>query len=556
LRDGDAPIKQRPKLSISSMNIRIAWAFHAVRKHNLPQPVTASPTEEELRRHPWWRYALIGVLIIGLMLVVFLFEVNRHFGAVARKLITHELEQRYHGKVQVGQVDARLFPPSAEASDITVHLRDEDNLPPFIQIKKLTAHATFVGLLRSPKHIEDLKVEGLQITVPPRRGGPKQPHKKRRIPPFVINEMFADGTKLVIIPSKQGKDPLVFDMPRLDLRSVGKGEPMSFVTTIMNPTPPGEIQSTGYFGPWNEDDLGDTQLGGKYVFRNADLGHFHGISGILSSDGNYSGELDQISVKGTTDTPDFAVALSKKPVDLKTTFDATVDGTSGDTILNEVDASFLNSSLVCRGGVVRLPGPPGKTVSLQIDTEKARIEDLIKLAVKSKSPMTGAASFHTKFLLPPGQKDIADKLQLDGAFKLGQAHFSDLNIQQKINSLSRHGKGKPNQETGNVVSNLSAHFLLKNADMKFSDLNFEVPGALVALNGTYSLHKQQLDFLGFLKLQAKLSQTTTGIKSILLKPIDPLFKGKNAGTVIPIKVTGTQDHPSFGLDKSRLFHKK
>jgi hypothetical protein len=54
-----------------------------------------------------------------------------------------------------------------------------------------------------------------------------------------------------------------------------------------------------------------------------------------------------------------------------------------------------------------------------------------------------------------------------------------------------------------------------------------------------------------LRLQAKLSQATTGIKSFLLKPFDPFFR-KNGVTVLPIKVTGTRDQPAFGLD----FHRK
>jgi hypothetical protein len=50
-------------------------------------------------------------------------------------------------------------------------------------------------------------------------------------------------------------------------------------------------------------------------------------------------------------------------------------------------------------------------------------------------------------------------------------------------------------------------------------------------------------------MDAKLSQTTTGVKSFFLKAVDPFFKGKNGGTDIPIKITGTKDHPAFGLDR-------
>jgi hypothetical protein len=59
-----------------------------------------------------------------------------------------------------------------------------------------------------------------------------------------------------------------------------------------------------------------------------------------------------------------------------------------------------------------------------------------------------------------------------------------------------------------------------------------------------------LDFHGKLRLRAELSQTMTGWKSVMLKPFDHFFQGKNAGvgTQIPIKITGTRENPSFGSD--------
>jgi len=39
-----------------------------------------------------------------------------------------------------------------------------------------------------------------------------------------------------------------------------------------------------------------------------------------------------------------------------------------------------------------------------------------------------------------------------------------------------------------------------------------------------------------------------GVRSVLLKVVDPFFKKKGAGTVLPIKVRGTREHPKFGLD--------
>jgi hypothetical protein len=48
--------------------------------------------------------------------------------------------------------------------------------------------------------------------------------------------------------------------------------------------------------------------------------------------------------------------------------------------------------------------------------------------------------------------------------------------------------------------------------MHFTD-PFLVPGASVSLDGTYGLADGNIDLSGNARLQAKLSQTTTGFKS-------------------------------------------
>ena len=72
------------------------------------------------------------------------------------------------------------------------------------------------------------------------------------------------------------------------------------------------------------------------------------------------------------------------------------------------------------------------------------------------------------------------------------------------------------------------------------------------MTGQYTLDGSIFDFHGNLRLDAKLSQLTTGWKSILLKPVDPFFSKNRAGTQVPFKVTGTRSEPHFGLD----FHHK
>jgi hypothetical protein len=51
-----------------------------------------------------------------------------------------------------------------------------------------------------------------------------------------------------------------------------------------------------------------------------------------------------------------------------------------------------------------------------------------------------------------------------------------------------------------------------------------------------------------LRLQARASRTQTGWKSVVLKVFDPMLDGDGVGTVLPIMITGTKDHPQFGVD--------
>jgi hypothetical protein len=107
-----------------------------------------------------------------------------------------------------------------------------------------------------------------------------------------------------------------------------------------------------------------------------------------------------------------------------------------------------------------------------------------------------------------------------------------------------------------VLSDIRGAFELSKGVMTLSSLSFSVPSAAVTLEGTYGLQSERIDLHGELRLDAKLSDTTTGLKSFLLRLVDPLFKKKDAGAVIPIKIVGTPDKPSFGLEARRVLTRK
>jgi len=102
-----------------------------------------------------------------------------------------------------------------------------------------------------------------------------------------------------------------------------------------------------------------------------------------------------------------------------------------------------------------------------------------------------------------------------------------------------------------MATDLEGKFLLQGGILSFSQLNFHIPGTHADLTGKYSLDGATFDFHGLLKTDAKLSQMTTGWKSILLKAADPFFHKRGAGAEIPFKITGTRSEPHFGVDFGR-----
>jgi hypothetical protein len=84
-------------------------------------------------------------------------------------------------------------------------------------------------------------------------------------------------------------------------------------------------------------------------------------------------------------------------------------------------------------------------------------------------------------------------------------------------------------------------------------VTFDVPGSVVELGGTYDLLPEQLNFTGTLFMDAKVSETATGIRRLLLKAVDPLFNRDGGGSAIPIRISGKRSDPDFGLDRSRVF---
>jgi len=525
---------------------------------------SAESAPKQLRRTQLRKAIGIAALIFLVTAFITARYMMAHAGPILRTRVIQTLSYRFNSKVELAGFQVSLLHGiEVTGSGLEIYGSKDPNayepgVQALIEIREFRFQTALRNLFRSPMRIDTVYVKGMVLNIPPKQSRQEMTgmgSRARRMAIFV-DKFICEDTKLMINTINPDKPPLEFAISELKMKDIGPGLPLQFDATLVNPKPVGDIQSTGLFGPWEQDSPRDTPVQGRYSFSHADLSTITGIAGTLSSVGQYSGTLNNIVVHGTTDTPDFRIASSGHPVGLRTEFHAVVDGTSGDTYLKPVKVFFLNTSLTANGSVVRLRNGKGHDIELDVFLNRARIEDLLTLGVRTDPPiMTGPVDMKTKLSLSSGASTVSDRLKLAGDFHVLRAHFANEKVQGKIDSLSLRSQGRRQSREQNgedVPVDLQGVFTLGDGMLSFSLLHFLIPGTHVDMTGDYSLDGREFDFHGTARLDAKLSQMTTGWKSILLKPVDPFFSKDGAGTEVPIKVTGTESEPRFGLD----FHHK
>jgi AsmA-like protein len=493
----------------------------------------------------------------------------------------------------------RIWPPHRQAEDNTAATA------PLIDLSEFSFHVPLRYEMTRHLHIAEVRLKNLMITIPP----PSKRERKSRVesvlePPaakapgqpgalanVTIGRVICDGGDVTLETDKPGRAPLEFPIAHLTLTNLAAGKPMDFEAELTNPRPKGIVNASGSFGPWVVDDPGQSPVSGKYHLGHADLSTFNGIAGILASTGSYDGTLRQLAVDGDADVPDFKLSGFGNELPLRTKFHARVDATDGDTWLEPVDATLGHSHFITQGKVVRVtPGamaqesrepagkpaagkavlaqhpapavldvPPsraGHLIDLKVDVDRGNLEDFMRLVSHSATPgLIGAVTAKATLHISPGDAPMHLRMKLDGYFKLEDARFTDPKVQDRVEELSLRGQGHPDEmktaDPNSIHSEMEGNFHLDHGVLTLPDLKYGVPGADIAVNGTYNLDGH-VKFEGTARMQATVSQMVGGWKGLLLKPVDRFFRKDGAGTLIPIHIRGTRDAPQIGIDFGRM----
>ena len=285
--------------------------LNGVEDSRLTADMATSQRHRRLARKPWF-WALMSLVAILVILGAMFTRVVPMSSDVLRKRIISTLSDKLDSNVELGDLTIRVFPGlRADGKDLRIRRRGTPtDIAPLIAIKSFHVDASLMGLWR--KHVDHVQLNGLDISIPPKQvrvqqkeakqaaaaADPAQaskpeptPEEKRQDPlkdgGVVLDRVDTNDARLIIIPGKPDKAPKIWAIHHLRMHDLGATTSWPFQATLTNGVPPGEIETSGGFGPWDRNEPGDTPLAGTFNFEKADLGVFKGISGTLASHGYF-----------------------------------------------------------------------------------------------------------------------------------------------------------------------------------------------------------------------------------------------------------------------------
>ena len=491
---------------------------------------------------PWVRILLIiGVIVAALIIVgaVLCYK----FWPFSKKSVLEDLSQASDSIVTIQSYHPTYLPvPGCVVYGVEFrHGKDKREL---VTIQKLRIMGSYTGILR--QYVPRIIAEGARVFIPPFGSKTMFHSQHSRIR---IGEIVANGTLVEFASNESHSQPLTFDVHEALLTNVQWGGAIGYRLKMHNPNPPGELSVAGKFGAWTDGHPDDTPLSGDYTLEHANLAVYEGIGGLLNSKGSFGGRLKHIDISGTTDTPDFEVKSSGHKVNLSTQFQAYVDATNGDVFLSHVDAKFGHTNLGVEGSIAHREDHSGKVTDVRLTSRNGRVEDLLEpFVTEPRSPMIGPISLDARAVISPGKGPFLDKLDLGGSFLIHNGRFTHWDTQQNVEKLSAGARGKSKNNPDNVDTDLKGSVEMKHAVADFSDLNFGIPGVNAKLHGTYNVQNHRVNLHGKMRVDTSISNTSSGFKAVILKVVDPFFKKKHKGEVVPVHILGTYEKPDFGLD--------
>ncbi|MFP5226416.1 MAG: AsmA-like C-terminal region-containing protein [Acidobacteriota bacterium] len=459
------------------------------------------------------------------------------------------LEKVFESKVVVNYYHRTYFPhPGFVAEGVTFFRHGDTHIPPLAEVKRIAVEGQWGMLLFHPHLLYQISLEGLHVRIPPAgtraRGmdfddGVVDASQSK----LKIETICADGTVLDFL--RNDDSPIRFQFPALQIHDLEAGRPMQFALTVRTPGPQATVTASGKVGPFRTTSYRATPLSGSYRIESGDLSRLRGLAGHVRGGGQFTGIFAKIRVMGSAAIPDFRAGPANR-VRLDAQYRVAVNGMNADVQIEGAQVRTGSSLITAQGSVAGSP----RRVAVTFATQGAEIDDLLRMVEEAEPEVAGKVNLHAAAEFSPGPQRFLERLQLQGAIAVEGLHFLDGKTQQRMDAFSARVWKGGNPAGNSMVATLAARSetRFEHGVASFPDIEAYVPGAQASLRGTFDLLNSRIDLKGKLAMERSLSHAATGFKAVLLKPLSPFFKRKDAGAVLPITVTGTAEKPKVSAD--------
>ncbi|HLJ77454.1 MAG TPA: hypothetical protein VKT75_08575 [Acidobacteriaceae bacterium] len=508
--------------------------------------MAAAPTIVRKKHHRTRRVVVavfVCLLLIGVHLMFF-------FWPFRYRQVHPMLESVFRSKVTVSGYHRIYFPaPGFVADNVTFYRHGDTSIPPLATIRRMTVRGNWITLFLHPHLLRRIQLEDLHIQIPP-AGSPARKTEFQETGPkseskMTIETVAVDHATLDFL--RKGQGPLRFVFSPTEVHNVKDGQPFTYSASIAIPEPSGFVKTQGTLGPIATSHYQTTPISGDFDLVHANLKGVDGISGMARAAGHYQGTLAQLEVTGDASSGDFRVSDGHAvPVDAQ--YQILVNGPAGDV---QIQHAVLRSGDSVITATARIAGKP-KTTHVDFASTNGSLERYLNVVEHGETTVRGLASFDASADFINGPEPFLKRLKLSGNLSLHHVSF----VTQRQHTMdafsARVRKNPPGEPEASSQTNppeiyaeASSHTRFDNGVATLPDVVVTIPGAEGKLHGTFNLLNYKVHLTGTAKLEKDLSHTGTGWKSVLLKPLAPFFRHKNAGTVISIAVTGTSDKPNL-----------
>ena len=521
-------------------------------------PTPPSPSEKPGARpqRSRRRWLLSAVLVSAVVIVCVAGVVIATGWPYSEAMVVPSVEDAFKTRVTVQHFRRFYYPnPGCVAEELVLaNPENRAGAPPLATVRRVTIMGRYADLLFRPHHLDKIELEGLQVRVPSASARNFRWDKDSESSKVTVRLVEAKDATLEIAKDND-QEPLRFDLHELRLSSLAAHAPIDYEVRMTNAVPRGELESKGSFGPWRSGQLAGTPLHGTVKLKDAKLDELPGIGGTLQSEEKFGGTLGAIEVKGNATSADFHLKTTEHKIALTAQFQVLVDALKGEARIREVTAKLGHTPFRVQGSVTKNASLGRRETLLDFTILRGRVEDALWLFNRAANPpMTGPASGSAHVRAPEFGEGFFKQLVLNGKFEISDGRFQ-AHTQEEVNRLSARAQGvkvdKGSEAPDVTVDALDSEVTIRNGLANFPNLFFMIPGAHARMQGTYDLESHAVKMEGNLWTLATISQESDGIKSMLLKPIDPLFKRKHAGARVGVTMTGDVDEPRFSIVLTR-----